>query len=192
MILSKADYKNYLIQDQKALGRFRKKKSISDWLFPDEIESFQRLLRRVEYVQNVKSKSGWGKLKLLVLKYRFRKKSLKLGFTIPANVFGPGLAIVHYGTIVVNADARVGSNCRLHACTNIGASGGKRGAPKIGDNVYIGPGAKVYGDITIASNTAIAANAAVNKSLLNEGKLIGGVPAKVIGDINIKQIIKHI
>ena len=77
-------------------------------------------------------------------------------------------------------------------CTNIGESGGVAGAPVIGDNVYIGPGAKVYGSITIASNVAIAANAAVGKSFLNENKIIGGVPAKEVGDIDIRQIIKHV
>ena len=125
-------------------------------------------------------------------KIKFKKKSIKLGFTIPENVFGPGLSIPHYGTIVVNANAKVGANCRIHVCTNIGASGGSSMAPIIGDNVYIGPGAKIYGNVVIGNNNAIAANATVNKSFEEEGVLIGGVPSKIIGEINIKRIIKHI
>jgi serine O-acetyltransferase len=121
-----------------------------------------------------------------------KKISLKLGFSIPENVFGPGLAIIHYGTIIVNAEVKVGSNCRLQACTNIGQSGGIMGAPIIGDNVYIGPGAKIYGKIEIPSNCAIAANAAVGKSFYKEGMVLGGVPAKEITKVDIKQIIKHI
>ena len=108
------------------------------------------------------------------------------------NIFGPGLAIIHYGTIVVNPRAKVGANCRIHVCTNIGESGGVVGAPKIGDNVYIGPGAKIYGDITIANNTVVAANAAVNKSILEDGMLLAGVPAKAIKEIDVKRMIKHI
>jgi serine O-acetyltransferase len=66
------------------------------------------------------------------------------------------------------------------------------GAPIIGDNVYIGPGAKIYGKIEIPSNCAIAANAAVGKSFYQEGMVLGGVPAKEITELDIKQIIKHI
>jgi len=128
----------------------------------------------------------------MFFKIRFKKLSLKLGFTIPENVFGPGLCILHYGTIVVNAETKIGANCRIHACTNIGQSGGKTGAPFIGNNVYIGPGAKIYGSIKIANNVAIAANAAVSKSFNNENVVIGGVPAKEVGQVDIKQIIKHI
>lgn len=69
--------------------------------------------------------------------------SIRLGFTIPLNVFGPGLCIAHRGTIVVNKNAKVGKNCRIHACTNIGSNIDGVSAPQIGNNVYIGPGAKI-------------------------------------------------
>jgi serine O-acetyltransferase len=58
-------------------------------------------------------------------------------------MFWPGLAIVHTGTIIVHPNARIGKNCRIQACTNIGASGGKTEAPILGDNVYIGHRAKI-------------------------------------------------
>jgi len=148
-------------------------------------------MRKLEYYTNCKN-SGLGKLYIYYLKYKFRNISLKNGFSIPINVFGPGLCIVHYGTIVINRNAKIGSNCRIHACVNIGASGGNKGAPQIGDNVYIAPGAKIYGNITIANNIAIGANAVVNKSFDQENIVIGGVPAQHIGDIDIKNIIKHI
>jgi serine O-acetyltransferase len=75
---------------------------------------------------------------------------------------------------------------------NIGASGGEVQGPILGDNVYIAPGAKIYGNIKIPSNTAIGANAVVNKSFEKENTIIAGVPAKVIGEVDIKKIIKHI
>ncbi|WP_242502126.1 serine O-acetyltransferase [Flagellimonas olearia] len=145
----------------------------------------------MEYYYNCKN-SFWSKPTYYYLKYKFRKISIKLGFSIPINVFGPGLAIVHYGTIVVNTNARIGKNCRIHACTNIGASGGTSHAPQIGDNVYIAPGAKIYGKINVANNCAIGANAVVNKSFEETGILIAGNPAKKIKEIDIKKIIKHI
>lgn len=104
--------------------------------------------------------------------------SVCLGFTIPLNVFGPRLCIAHRGTIVINKDTRVGENCRIHACTNIGTGRGGASAPQIGNNVYIGPGAKIFGDIEIADNIAIGANSVVNKSFYEAGISIAGVPAK--------------
>lgn len=88
-----------------------------------------------------------------------------LGFHVGLNVFGPGLAISHVGTIIVNGNARIGENCRIHVCTVIGTKAGTSGkTPKIGNNVYIGPGAKIFRDIEIADGIAIGANSVVNKS----------------------------
>jgi serine O-acetyltransferase len=110
---------------------------------------------------------------------RFHILSMLLGFTIPTNVFGPGLNIAHRGTIVVNGFTKVGANCRIHACVNIGTKAGYRDvAPTIGDNVYIGPGVKIFGDVKIANGVAIGANAVVNKSFEEEHVTIAGVPAK--------------
>lgn len=108
---------------------------------------------------------------------------IHLGFSIPINVFGPGLSIAHRGTIVVNKGTRVGENCRIHACTNIGSGRGSiLLAPKIGNGVYIGPGAKIFGNVEIADDIAIGANSVVNKSFYEQGISIAGVPAKKINN----------
>lgn len=153
----------------------------------NKIGLFLFLLRLCEYLAQ---KRGIVRILYLALKYQKWRLGMRLGFTIPEGVFGSGLQIPHYGTIIVNANARVGRNCRLHACTNIGASGGSGKAPQIGDNVYIAPGVKIYGDITIANNTTFAANAAVGESILEEGYLVGGVPAKVIKPYDNSSILK--
>ena len=193
MIKSKSDYYNYILKDKIALGI--KEQSTFDRIFnflsPKPIWSFQKILRKLEYYNNCKNK-GIYKLYYLYLKYKFKKISIKLGFSIPINVFGPGLSIVHYGTIIINRNTKIGKNCRIHACVNIGASGGEKEAPKIGDNVYIAPGAKIYGNIEIANNIAIGANAVVNKSFKEENIVLGGIPAKSLGAVDIKRIIKHI
>jgi len=192
MIQSKEDYKNYLEADRIALGRPNSLKSrLQHYIDPGSTWSFQKLLRKTEYYHNCK-KGLVGRLVGLFLLYKFRRISVKLGFSIPLNVFGKGLAIVHYGTIVINKNVRVGENCRIQACTNIGASGGEKKAPQLGNNIYIGPGAKIYGNISLANNIAIAANSSVSKSFSNENFMIGGSPAKEIKQIDIKKIIKHI
>ena len=120
----------------------------------------------------------------LRLRWRFvlevvnHRLATRLGFTIPKNVFGPGLHIVHYGTIVVHPDARVGRNCRLHPSTSIGDY---NGVPRLGDNVYIGPGAKIYGPVTLGDNVAVGANAVVNKSF-GSNVTLGGVPARIVAE----------
>jgi serine O-acetyltransferase len=193
MIKSKIDLQTYLEQDRKALNKSNKtfKGLVKNIFFPDHTYNFQRTLRKAEYYYNKPNKTV-SYLFLIYYILRYKRLGLKLGFSIPLNVFGPGLAIIHYGTIVVNSRARVGANCRIHVCTNIGESGGVAGAPHIGDNVYIGPGAKIYGAITIANNSVIAANAAVNRSIEQEGMLVAGVPAKIIKPIDVNKIIKHL
>jgi len=175
MIKSHSDYIAYLEEDRLSLKCERNLKNI----IYNDIWLFQRLLRKLEYLTNCKG----NELFLLITKLRFNRLSTKLGFTIPINVFGPGLSIAHKGTIVVNKSVKVGTNCRLHVCVNIGSQAGQGDlAPTIGDNCYIGPGVKIFGAISIADNTAIGANAVVNKSFIEEGVTIAGVPAKKISD----------
>lgn len=94
----------------------------------------------------------------------------------------PGLRINHYGLIVVNPKARVGAFCDIHQGVNIGEGFGKDEVPEIGDHVYIGPGAKIYGRIRIADRTAVGANAVVNRSFERPDTTIAGVPARQVAD----------
>ena len=181
MIHSKADYLYYLEADRIALLRERPK-NIQDVLrniyCPDYIWRFQKILRKVEYYKNCK-KGLFSKICYAFIYKKYKNLSLKLGFSIPYNVIGPGLAIVHYGTIIISDYAKIGSNLRIHACTNIGMTNNK--APIIGDNCYIGPGAKLYGGIIIGNDVVIGANSVVNKTFPSNGIAIAGIPAKEIG-----------
>lgn len=179
MIHSKEEYKYYLECDKKALGKSQKRPRI----IGDEIWQFQILMRKAEYYKNC-SKGVLGKVYSKWLQFRYYKMRIKLGFSIPLNVFGPGLSIAHYGTIVVNGNAKIGRNCRIQESTTIGATNGSKDAPILGDNIFIGSGARIIGNIYIANDIAIGANAVVNKSFQIEGITIAGVPAKKISDKN--------
>ena len=189
MIQTKADYYFYLQQDKIALNI---KGSLKEKLTHD-IWHFQKALRKLEYVKNTDS-NIFSKAYASYQQLRVRKLGRKLGFSIPANVFGPGLSIAHAGTIVVNHNCRIGANCRIHVCVNIGAStsdGTK--APTIGDNCYIAPGAKIFGDISIGDNVAIGANAVVKGSFGNN-VTSGGIPAKMIakkGPLDFRKESNH-
>lgn len=173
MIRSRDDLRQYLDADKASLG-------VTDTLRArlfDDIWKYQRLMRILAYLTNC----GGNRLLRHWVAHRYEWMGKKLGFTIGCNVFGPGLSIAHRGTIVVHNRARIGANCRLHVCVNIGAQAGQDGAvPWIGDNCYIGPGAKLFGAIRLGDNVAIGANAVVNKSFPEGNVTLGGVPARIL------------
>ena len=182
MIKTKNELKYYLECDKIALRAKTKKPR----LFSDEIWRFEILLRKREYLRNLPQSSFFvvnlfRKIKAALLHFRYKHMQLRLGFSIPLNVFGPGLSIAHYGTIVVGEGAVIGANCRIHEGVTIGATNGSSDAAHIGDNVFIGSGAKIIGGVKISSNVAVAANAVVVNDVITEsGCTVGGVPARVI------------
>jgi serine O-acetyltransferase len=186
LIKSKEDLRYYLESDAISSGHRRAetvREKVRDLLFPDPVKEFQISLRKLEYLSNCKV-GIYGKIQKFFVLRKFRRLSYLLGFSIPINVFGPGLSIAHYGTIVVNQSARVGANCRIHTGVNIGTDAGfSDSAPAIGDNCYIGPGAKLFGGLQIADGTVIGANAVVNKSVTEPCTAVAGVPARSLGTV---------
>lgn len=176
MIQSKEDYFRYLQQDQAAL-RIKKSRPSR---FGDAVWKFERLLRKTEYLNNCKVLCG--KLRFRLARHRLDRLAVRLGFSIPLNRIGPGLSIAHYGTIVINSNAQIGENLRIHEGVTIGATNGTSKAPKIGNNVFLGSGAKIIGDVTIADGVAVGANAVVVKDILEPNITVGGIPAKKISD----------
>ena len=181
MIQTKKDLKYYLERDAIALKCGGKKRPT---FFGDEIWKFQIALRKLEYANNLhaKKKSPFTFISYAFARIKYKKLSMQLGFSIPINAFEEGLSIAHYGLLVVNRNARIGKNCRIQEGVTIGTTNGSNNAPKIGNHVYIGSGAKIIGDITIADNVAIAANAVVVKSITESSVTYGGVPAKKISE----------
>ena len=176
MIKTKSDLKRYLKLDAE-------KNEIESEGLKNRIQlilnprmRFTRNLRYYEFYAN-QPRTLWNRLMTAYRYYIHKRVSYKLGYTIYKNNFGPGVCFCHYGTLVVNKDARIGKNCRIHVGVNIGGYSG--GVPIIGDNVYIGPGAKIFGGIIIGNNVSIGANAVVNKSV-PDNAVVAGVPAKII------------
>ncbi|MSA01737.1 serine acetyltransferase [Lactonifactor sp. BIOML-A3] len=183
MIGTKEELLEYLAADKKALNRRSKRPAFNDVIWKYEI-----LLRKCEYYGN---KNGViAKLFGTFYRYRRFKLGLKCNFTISPNTVGKGLCISHVGPIVISNFATIGENCRIHVGVNIGADfrNGSE-APCIGNNVYIGPGAKIYGGISIADGIAIGANSVVNKDFSEPNISIGGVPAKKISDRGTKGVL---
>lgn len=176
MIKSKKELKYYLKCDKKALKINDNKKFPVP--FVDSIWKYEIILRKCEYHKNLNHKIFYIYYKLKLLRL-----GEKLNLKFEPNVFGPGLSIAHYGTIVVNPNAKVGKNCRIHEGVTIGSTNGMTKAPVIGDNCFIGSGAKIIGDIQIGNNVAIGAGAVVVNDI-EDNVTVGGVPAKVISKNN--------
>ncbi len=118
----------------------------------------------------------------LLIRFILHHYECKYGISIPYNTaVGSGLYIGHFGGIVVHPDVRIGNNCNINHGVTIGATYGGRfpGVPTIGDCVYIAPGAKIIGGITVGTNVAIGANCVVTKPVPDNAVVVG-VPGKVI------------
>jgi serine O-acetyltransferase len=112
------------------------------------------------------------------------RKLLELwtGCEIPNRAeIGPGLFIPHAHGIILHHTVQLGKNCNLsqQVTIGVGGRGDQRGAPTLGDRVFVGPGAKLFGNIQIGSQVAIGANAVVCKDLPDHAVAVG-IPAEVI------------
>jgi serine O-acetyltransferase len=117
-----------------------------------------------------------------VVAFFYHQACVRYGVHIAlATEIGGGLYIPHALNIVVNSRCRIGRNCNLLQGVTLGiAHRGKRlGTPVIGDNVYIGPGAVIFGSISIGDEAAIGANCVVTKDVPTRGVVVG-VPGKII------------
>jgi len=102
---------------------------------------------------------------------------------------GPGFQVAHRGFgIVVHKRAVLGRNVVILPGVTIGGRNGRYQIPRIGDDVYIGPGAKILGDVTIGDGAVIGANAVVVHSVPPR-TVAAGVPARIIREnINTREI----
>lgn len=148
-------WQSVLSEDLNALGLSRTWK----WRYAvtHRVALFMRVMRICE---QYRGKSGFRRIVYWAKRYQFERISEALGFDIPLGTFGPGLSIAHRGTIVVNGDARIGRNCRIHPGVTIGAVRGQ--TPTLGDNVFVGPGVGIYGAVHIGDGAVLGPNSLVN------------------------------
>lgn len=93
---------------------------------------------------------------------------------------GTGCTLGHGGVgVVIHPQVRIGRNVLIANQVTLGGSGRASRVPEIGDDVYIGSGAKILGPVTIGSNCIVGANAVVVKSIPS-GCVAAGVPARIL------------
>jgi len=98
----------------------------------------------------------------------------------PGAIIGKGLFIDHGMGVVIGETAVIGDNVTLFQGVTLGGTGKETGKrhPTIGNNVVIGAGAKVLGNITIGDNSYIGANAVVLKDVPTHSTVVG-VPGHI-------------
>lgn len=94
---------------------------------------------------------------------------------------GKGFYIGHFGGIILGREVVLGEYCNISQGVTIGQAGRgkKQMSPTIGDRVYIGPGAKIFGGIRIGNDVAIGANAVVTEDIPDKAVVVG-VAARII------------
>ena len=119
---------------------------------------------------------------LILARYISEKAKRKTGIEIhPGATIGKRLFIDHGTGVVIGETAIVGNDVTLFHGVTLGGTGKEKGKrhPTIGNNVFIGSGAKVLGNIIIGNNVKIGANAVILKDVPSNVTIVG-VPGKIV------------
>lgn len=97
--------------------------------------------------------------------------SAKIGNNFKIGYWGIGL--------IIHSNAVIGNNCLIAQNVTIGRNFGDKNVPKIGDDVYVGTGSVVFGEINIGNNVIVGANTVVNKDVPDNCTVVGN-PMRII------------
>ncbi len=118
---------------------------------------------------------------LLLIPYAIAKIMVMIcfGITIPSRAkIGPGLTIHNFSGIFISG-GEIGENCIVFQNVTIGHLRGQPTPPKLGNNVFLGAGAKVLGSVNIGNNVVVGANSVVISDIPDNCTVMGN-PARII------------
>lgn len=110
---------------------------------------------------------------------KYRKYAMRTNCEIYSNNIGKNFRIYH-GGVIIGVNTIIKDNVKMHGHNCIGNNGKDKLEPIIGNNVNIGVGAVIIGNVELADNITVGANAVVTKSFLEPGITIAGNPARKI------------
>ncbi len=120
--------------------------------------------------------------RFLIARIISEKAKRKTGIEIhPGATIGKNLFIDHGMGVVIGETCVIGDNVTLFHGVTLGGTGKEKGKrhPTIGNNVFIGSGAKILGNITIGNNVKIGANSVILESIPDNVTVVG-IPGKII------------
>jgi len=128
--------------------------------------------------------SNWFYLKKIPLMAKFFQGIIFLLYNCNISykaTIGKGSTFLHKGmATLILENVQIGMNTRIGMNVLITGKGPYKEVPKIGNNVWISPGAVISGPVIIEDNVIISSNSVVISSI-PEGAIVGGIPAKIIG-----------
>ena len=142
------------------------------------IMNWQKCSRKCDYYS---SQRGFiSKIKGQLYRFLRNYYGQKMNIEASTTQIGKGLLLYHSG-VIINSSAIIGENVHFHGHNCVGNAGqNDNRCPIIGNNVTIGIGAKIIGNIEIADGIIIGAGAVVVKSFTTPNVTIAGVPARII------------
>lgn len=100
---------------------------------------------------------------------------------------GKNFTIGYWGLgVVIHSNTVIGDNCQVNQNVTNGRNFGDKKVPKIGNNVYIGAGSVIFGEIAIGNNVIIGSNSVVNKSV-PDNCTVAGNPFRIIKNNRVEK-----
>lgn len=87
--------------------------------------------------------------------------------------------------VVIHSNTRIGDRCLVAQNVTIGRNFGDKEVPAIGNDVYIGAGSVVFGEISIGDNVIIGSNSLVNKSVPANCTVVGN-PFRIVRENRVE------
>ncbi len=118
----------------------------------------------------------------VIARYISEKAKRKTGIEIhPGATIGKHLFIDHGTGVVIGETAVIGDNVTMFHGVTLGGTGKEKGKrhPTVGNNVFIGSGAKILGNIIIGDNVKIGANAVILRDVPDNVTVVG-IPGKIV------------
>lgn len=105
----------------------------------------------------------------------------------PGAQIGKGVFIDHGMGVVIGETAIVGDRCLIYQGVTLGGTGKETGKrhPTLGENVVVGGGAKVLGNIQIGNNVRIGAGSVVLRDVPSDCTVVG-VPGRIVYRSGVK------
>jgi serine O-acetyltransferase len=177
MIKDFSELKQYIIEDE--IVNHSKRISLIEKLKNDKYKLllFFRLSSYFFYKKN------YILYKFCVLIYHYYRKKFNIDVKPDLKV-GKGLHLPHPIGIVINSKSIIGEKCTILQNVTIGNKNKSDDVPILGNNVMIGAGAVLIGDIKIGNNVKIGANSVVITDI-PDNFIVAGVPAKIIKKLDI-------
>lgn len=133
-----------------------------------------KTLRYCEY--HINNSGKYHMIMRIFYLWKLRRLSYKTAIQIPPNAVGPGLNLPHFGAINMNENSKVGRNATIYSGVRLGWKEKNMPCPCIGDNVFIGTGTNIIGNVHIGDDVTIGQNCVIVKDIPSGSTVVTQAP----------------